>query len=482
MTVTRDARLLLAKTNPATLVEMILALKDQVQALTMQGSDLKQRLDTHSRNRSKPPSSDGLAKPRTKSLRTPSGKKPGGQQGHPGHHLTQVAHPDRLVTLSLHSCSCHTDLTNETVSGYERRQLVDLPEPHLDVTEYQGEIKTCPACGRSVTAAFPDALPAPAQYGPRFRSLLVYLQNHQLLPLHRISQLLADLYAAPVSDATIVDATRQCDAHLAPFETAVKEALSTGGILHVDESGVRTAGTLHWLHRASTPTLTFYGAHEKRGRAAIDHFNIIPEFGGRLIHDFWKPYLTYDCAHGLCHAHHLRELTFLFEQDDHPWATHMFDLLLRMNECVRKHSAPLTEEQKTPWLKQYREILTLGWQANPLPPPSQTKTRGRLKKTKAQNLLTRLGDHESAVLAFLHDRNVPFTNNLAEQDIRMMKLRLKISGCFRTLQGAKQFARIRSYLSTARKQGCNMLQAISQAMIGHPFIPAQFTAKIITPE
>jgi transposase len=472
MTVTRDALLLLAKSNPAALVEMILALKDQVQALTTQVSDLKQRLDTHSRNSSKPPSSDGPAKPRTKSLRTPSGKKPGGQKGHPGHTMTQVAHPDRLITLPLHSCSCHADLTNETVIGYERRQRFDLPEPHLDVTEYQGEIKTCSACGRSVTAAFPADLPAPTQYGPRFRSLLVYLQHQQLLPLRRIRQTMADLYGAPVSEATIADATRRCDEHLAPFETAVKEALGTGAILHVDESGVRTAEKLHWLHSASTDTLTFYGVHEKRGRAAIDHFNIIPDFSGRLIHDFWKPYLTYDCAHALCNAHHLRELTFLFEQEDHPWAKAMFDLLLRMNECVSTHTSQLTGQQKHPWLKQYRAILTRGWQANPLPAPPRHKTRGRPKKTKAQNLLARLGEHEDAVLAFLHDRHVPFTNNLAEQDIRMIKLRLKISGCFRTLAGAQQFARIRSYLSTARKQGGNILQAISHAMSGHPFLPA----------
>jgi len=226
-------------------------------------------------------------------------------------------------------------------------------------------------------------------------------------------------------------------------------------------------------YSASTDALTFCGVHDKRGRAAIDHFTIIPDFGGRLIHDFWKPSLASDCAHGLCNAHHVRELTCLFEQQEQEWAKHMFDLLLTMNEWVTKQPSPLTGKQKTSWLTQYKEILTLGWQAKPLPAPPQTKTRGRPKKTKAQNLLTRLGEHESSVLAFFHDQNVPFTNNLAEQDIRMIKLRLKISGCFRTLQGARQFARIRSYLSTARKQGRNMLQVIAHAMIGHPFLPAR---------
>jgi len=276
-----------------------------------------------------------------------------------------VEHPDHLVRLPLHSCSCHADLTHETVIGYERRQLFDLPAPTLDGTEYQGAIKTCPACGRSVTASFPDYLHAPAPYGPRFRRLLVYLQNPQLLPLRRVRQMLAALYGAPVSDATLVDATRRCDEHLAPFETAVKEALGTGPILHVDESGVRTAGKLHWLHSASTATLTFYGVHEKRGRAAIEPFKILPAFCGRLIHDFWKPYLSYDCAHGLCNAHHLRELTFLVEQQNQPWAKHLFDLLLTMNACVSKQKTPFTENQKNPWLQQYRDILTRGWQAHP---------------------------------------------------------------------------------------------------------------------
>ena len=480
MSFTREALLRLAKSNPETLVELIVMLQEQVQALTTQVTELAQRLDQHSRNSSKPPSSDGPAKPRTTSLRTPSGKKPGGQKGHAGHTLQQVEHPDHLVMLPLHSCSCHADLTNETVTGYERRQLFELPEPTLEVTEYQG-VKTCPECGIAVTASFPAHLHAPAQYGPRFRSLLVYLQNQQLLPLRRISQMMADLYGARVSDATIAEASRRSYEALAPFETVVKETLGKGAILHVDESGVRTAGKLHWLHSASTAMLTFYGVHQKRGKAAIEDFKIIPDFGGRLIHDFWKPYLFYDCDHGLCNAHHLRELMFLFEQQEQEWAKTMFDLLLTMNEWVSQQTAPFTREQKTPWLKQYRDILTLGWQANPLPATPCKKKRGRPKKTKAQNLLTRLRDHESSVLAFFHDSNVPFTNNLAEQDIRMIKLRLKISGCFRTLQGARQFARIRSYLSTARKQGCNMLQVISQAMIGHPFIPAQFPTKISTP-
>jgi transposase len=471
MMFTREELLLVAKSNPEALVDIIMALQEQVQALAKRVAELEQRLNKNSRNSSKPPSSDGPAKPRTKSLRKRSGKKPGGQKGHTGHTLTQVEQTDRVVTLPVTSCPCSADLSHEPVTGYDYRQVFELPQPKLEVTQYQGEIKTCPKCGQSVKASFPEMVNAPAQYGPRFRGLLVYLQNQQLIPPNRITQMMADIYGSSVSEATILDASRRTHDNLSPFETAVIEALCKSPILHADESGARTAGKLHWLHTASSESLTFYGIHEKRGTEALDHFNILPNFQGRLIHDFWKPYLTYDCDHGLCNAHHLRELTFLFEQQDQAWAKKMFDLLLDMNVFVGKQNEQLTPLQKEPWLKRYQDLVTKGWKANPMSPKPQKNKRGKLKKTKSQNLLARLDDHESSVLAFLHDINVPFTNNQAEQDIRMIKVRLKISGCFRTLQGAKQFARIRSYLSTARKQGRNILNAINAAINGQPFLP-----------
>ncbi|MEA2014634.1 MAG: IS66 family transposase [Thermodesulfobacteriota bacterium] len=471
MMFTREGLLLVVKSNPEALVDIIMALQEQVQTLTKRVVELEQRLNKNSRNSSKPPSSDGPAKPRPKSLRKRSGKKPGGQKGHTGHTLQKVKQPDHVITLSTTCCSCSADLSHEPVSGYDCRQVFELPQPKLEVTEYRGEVKLCPKCGQSVKASFPEMVNAPVQYGPKFRGLLVYLHNQQLIPANRITQMMDDLYDAPVSEATILDASRRSHDNLAPFETVVIEALGNSPIIHADESGARTAGKLHWLHTASTESLTFYGVHEKRGTQAMDHFNILPNFRGRLIHDFWKPYLTYDCDHGLCNAHHLRELTFLFEQQNQAWAKTMFDLLLDMNGFVSKQKEQLTTEQKKPWLKQYRDILGEGWKANPLPKKPLKKKKGKPKKTKSQNLLVRLGDHESSVLAFLHDTNVPFTNNLAEQDIRMIKVRLKISGCFRTLQGAKQFARIRSYLSTARKQGRNILNAITDAINEQPFLP-----------
>ena len=472
MTFTREELLIIAKHNPEALVYINLALQEQVQSLAACIQQLEQQLRKNSRNSSKPPSSDGPAKPNPKSLRKRTGKKSGGQKGHQGHTLQRVENPDESTVLTVNTCSCHADLSQISPIRYDVRQIFELPEPKLHVLEFKGEIKICPDCGAQVKAIFPDSAQAPVQYGDRFRALLVYLHHQQLLPVNRINQMMQDLYNAPACEATILDASKKTYGNLEPFEIAITQALSESPVLHVDESGARAAGKLHWLHVASTAFLTFYGIHEKRGTEAMDYFGILPQFKGYLIHDFWKPYLKYDCHHGLCNAHHLRELTFLFEQQDQPWAEKLFDFLLEANKFAKEQNRQLTQEQKEPWELRYRAIIAEGWEVNPLPPEPVQKKRGRRKKTKSQNLLERLRDHESSALAFLHEKDVPFSNNLAEQDIRMIKIRLKISGCFRTLQGARQFARIRSYISTARKQAWNILDAITRAVLGQPYIPS----------
>lgn len=472
MMFTREELLVLAKHNPEVLVDIILNLQEQVLSLAKRVEQLEQQLSKNSHNSSKPPSSDGLAKPNPKSLRKRTGKKSGGQKGHKGHTLEQVEHPDQSIVLPVTSCSCHCDLSQIPPIGYDVRQIFELPKPKLDVLELKGEIKICPDCGTQVKATFPNSVNAPVQYGERFRALLVYLHHQQLLPVNRINQMMKDLYNAPVCEATILNTAKRTYENLEPFEDAVTQSLSQGSVMHVDESGARTARKLHWLHVACSDLLTFYGIHEKRGSQAMDHFKIIPQFNGCLIHDFWKAYLKYGCHHGLCNAHHLRELTFLFEQQNQPWAEKMFDFLIEAGKFIKEQNKQLTLEQKEPWLQRYRDIIAEGWEANPLPTEPAKKKRGRRKKTKAQNLLDRLGEYESSVLAFLHDKNIPFSNNLAEQDIRMIKVRLKISGCFRTLQGAKHFARIRSYISTSRKQAWNILDAITSAVVSQPYIPS----------
>jgi transposase len=409
-------------------------------------------------------------------LRTRSGRKSGGQTGHPGHTLARVEHPDHVVPLSVTACPCGADdFTNADVLGEERRQVFELPVPRLTVTEYRAEVKRCRHCGRTVRAPFPDGGTAPAQYGPRFRALLVYLHHGQLLPAHRVAQLCLDLFGQPVSEAVLFEATRDCHEQLAPFETAVIERRRAAPVLHVDESGLRVAGRLHWLHVASTDRETFYGVHAKRGQAATDHFGILPQFTGRLVHDFWRPCFRCLCEHGLCNQHLLRELKFLFEEQQHGWAWALSNLLLEMKALAdrqRPHAAQLTAAQKAPYLARCRNLLAAGRAANPPPARAPTATRGRPKQTKAQNMLDRLEQYESAVLAFLHDLRVPFTNNQAGRDIRMIKVRQKISGCLRTLTGAQHFARIRAYLSTARKHGLDLLQTITRALTGQPFLPA----------
>jgi transposase len=483
---TREELQILAETQPAVLVDLVLALQEQVALLQQQVHTLQQqvhtlqqrvaeleaRLAANSRNSNQPPSSDGLAKPNPKSLRAPSGRKSGGQKGHPGQTLRRVENPDRTVTLPVTRCSCGAEALRGV--GMERRQVFELPVMKLAVTEYRAEIKRCTHCGKTVRAPFPDGVTAPAQYGPAFRAWLVYLHHQQLLPANRVAQLCADLFGQSVSEAVLFEATRDCFEQLAPFEAAVVEQLRAAPNLHVDETGLRVAGRLHWLHVAATNLWTFYGVHAKRGTAATDDFAILPGYAGRLIHDFWKSYFRYLCDHGLCNEHLLRELKFLLEEQQQEWAGNLSALLLEMKAFAdgqRPHTAQLTDAQKAPFLARYRDILVQGRAANPLA-RAPTGRRGPPKQTKARNLLERLDHYEAAVLAFFHDLAAPFTNNQAERDIRMVKVRQKISGCLRTLPGAQHFARIRAYLSTVRKHGLDLLPAITQALSGHPFLPA----------
>jgi len=467
---TRDELLRLGQTDLPALVKRAMVWQTQAE-------EFESLLRKNSRNSSKPPSSDGLAKPKPKSLRKSGQRKSGGQPGHTGHTLRQIDNPDHIVQLPLSKCLCGAEsfLDDTPVLGYQRRQVFELPEPKLEVTEYQAEIKRCPHCGKVVHAPFPEDVYAQAQYGRRLLSWFAYLHVQQLLPSNRITQVCQDLFGQPVSEAVVFRAIQNTYDRLQPFENTLIHLLRKAQGIGVDESGLRVMDKLHWLHAVVTPLLTFYGVHEKRGNEATDYFDILPQFKNCMVHDFWKPYFKYDCTHGLCNTHLLRELKFLLEENGQTWAGDMSGLLLDMNTFVkdRKQSVTeLTESEKTPWLKRYRSIVQHGRTANPLINPAATlPKRGRRKQTKAQNLLDRLETYEPSVLAFLHDLRVPFTNNLTEQDIRMIKVRQKISGCFRTLQGARNFARLRSYISTVRKHGLNILHSLEDARRGSPFLP-----------
>ena len=439
---------------------------------------LQERLALTSRNSSQPPSQDGYAKPKPKSLRGKTGKKSGGQPGHPGATLKPVEKPDRIEVHPLSSCPCGCggDLSEQPVLHYESRQVFDLPPQKLVVTEHRVEVKRCPLSGELVHTPWPVGITAPVQYGPDFLAWLAYLNTQQFMPLARIGQMSCDLFGQQVSDDTIHTAMKTIGLQLDPFSQAVKKQLPQEPVVNVDESGLRVAGSLNWLHVLSTTTLTWYGVHRKRGREALDSFAILPKFLGRLVHDGWQPYLELPCLHALCLAHILRELIFIHEECDQAWAKALADLLLDMNQKREEQkllASGFPSERLKKWHQQYQGILRQGRAVNPplIPMPNVPKKRGRKKQTKAQNLLDRLENHENWVLAFLHDFHIPFTNNLAEQDIRMIKVKQKVSGAFRTFEGAELFASIRSYISTARKQGRSILQELKAAIAGNPFLP-----------
>lgn len=475
---TREQLLPLARSNPEALIDIILALQEQVQILQKRIDALEARLAQNSDNSSKPPSSDGYAKPAPKSLRKKSGLSSGGQNGHPGSTLPPAGKPDFIIVHRLKRCpcGCGVSLRRQPVLRHEKRQVFDLPPKMLLVTEHRVEVKLCPNTGREVSSAFPAGVNAPTQYGQRFSGCLVYFRVQQLIPLERISQLCRDIFGQPVSEATVQAAVADTYRALAGFEVRVVDRIVQALIAHADETGLRVAGSLHWLHVVSTKTLTWYGVHKKRGGDAIAHFALLPRFAGRLIHDCLSAYFDLNCLHGLCNAHLLRELTFLHEVLHQKWAERMLDLLMRMHSSVaacKARAGPPVAPQLAAWTRKYQAVLREGFAENPEPQaPPGPRPRGRPKHTKAQNLLLRLRLHERSVLAFLHDSHVPFSNNQAEQDLRMMKVQQKISGAFRTLEGARMFARIRSYLSTARKNNLDVFQEIVAALDGRPFMPS----------
>jgi transposase len=455
------------------LIELLLRMEAEVRALRRQVKELKARLALNSRNSSKPPSSDGLAKPAPKSLRQKTGRRPGGQPGHAGRTLQPATQPDHVRVHALGRCPCGRcggrSLRQEPVLGHEKRQVFELPQQPLEVTEHQAEIKRCPVSGCLVTAPFPEGVNAPVQYGPRFKAQMVYFNVEHFLPFARLTRICEDLYGQPLSEATVVAANQGAYAHLAPFEQRVVELLPQARVNGCDESGLRVAKCLHWLHVVSNPELTFYGVHAKRGAEAMDQFGIVPRCQNWLIHDHWKPYFTYpDCLHALCNEHHLRELKFLAEEHQESWAQEMSRFLL---DCLerRKNQGVLDERQFKRMQNQYRAILKKARRLHP-------RREGRGPQSKGANLLNRLEEFELNVLAFTVVAEVPFTNNGAERDIRMEKTKQKVSGCFRTLQGARVFARIRSYISTCRKQGRNILEELQKAITGKPFMPSAPTA------
>jgi transposase len=449
---------------------------EQIEQLLARTRELEAQLAKDSHNSSKPPSSDGLAR-KTKSLRQPSGKKAGGQLGHRGETLRLVGVPDTVVEHRPTVCAhCQMPLAAAPVVGCERRQVVDLPRVRLEVREHQALHVRCPACQHVTVGPVPAEAPSRAQYGPQVRALAVYLVAEHLVPLGRVQQVLADLCGMRLARGTLVAWVQQAARVLAPVEEQIKDALGRVPVLHSDETGVRRAGKLAWVHVASTARLTQYAVHAPRGAQATAAMGILPQFTGVSVHDGWASNWAYPrCRHALCNVHHLRELTFLEEQFQQQWAKELKELLRAMQAAADQARAQglrrLPAAQREPLLARYRALLAAGLAANP-PPVRRPGQRGRVKQSPARNLLERLWLHQEAVLAFLDDLTIPFDNNQAERDLRTLKLQQKVSGCFRSVAGAAAFARLRSYLSSLRKQGQALLAALQTVFAGQPLYPA----------
>ena len=450
---------------PSEVEELVASLLRRIEALEAENAELRRRLDLDSTNSSKPPSSDGLKKkPRVlKSLRTRTGKRSGGQRGHRGDTLRQVAEPDAIVEHAAEACEhCQARLLADSKVGEEKRQVFDLPEKPLIVTEHRAAVHDCPACGRRTRADFPEGVVSPAQYGERVKAAAVYLNAQQLVPEERTAQVLHDLFgAAAACGASVAAWVRRKAEALAQVHHGIGACVAAAPVRCLDETGFRIAGATRWLHTASTLTHTFYRAGEPR--------SAVPEFeGGVVVHDHWRAYYSLeDVDHAFCNAHLLRELQAVCELDGEPWAEALRATLLDANHAVQAAKAQgasaLPAETILAFEDRYwaavREGLALH-RSLPAFDPS-INPRKRKKQRPAHNLLIRFKTFKAATLRFLADFAVPFTNNLAEQDLRMMKVKTKISGGFRTPQGAADFARLRSVISSARKQGFNIHKALT---------------------
>ena len=369
----------------------------------------------------------------------------------------------------MHYCKeCGYTLENTEIETYEIRQVFDIPPVNLTVTEHKSQIKTCPHCGKLNKADFPESVKYPVQYGPNILASAIYCKNYQFIPYERISEFFDDIIGIKICPATIIRAERECFRNLERFESLIREKLRASPVIHCDETGMKIKKEGYWLHVVSNDKYTCYLAHPKRGSEAMDAIGILPKFQGIAVHDGWKSYNNYDCDHALCNAHLQRELTGIEENYKQQWVKEMNELLTEMkkysDEC-KEQIRELNFDQIKVLEKRFNDIVIKGIEENPpsLNPEKQGK-RGKNPKTKARNLLDRFIEHKEKILRFLTDLRVPFENNQAERDIRMMKLQQKISGTFRTMQGAEAFCRIRAYISTIRKNGFNVIEAMLAAL------------------
>lgn len=467
--------------------ELIVALFAQVQALIAQQAvlveriaQLEGRLAKNSKNSSKPPSSDGLSKPAPKSLRQPGQHPNGGQKGHSGTTLRQSAQVDETIAYQADTrCSaCHLGMLDHKVA--ETRQVFELPKLGIRTVAHQQIRSTC-TCGAVHLGAWPVGINAAAQYGASVKAMAVHLNQHHLVPLARTVALMQDLYGAHLSQASIQSFAQEAALALRPTVAAIGQAVQGAGVVHADETGIRVKGKLHWLHCAVTNTLTWLAPHAKRGTLAFEALGLLAGIKGVLVHDGLVSYKGLECTHSLCNAHHIRELVYVHEQENEkiwdPWAQEMIELLLQALKEVDLQGGPLDGQRQAWFQAQWSTLLERGEALNPQTQRTGTSqdggmgARGRPRQSKASNLLKRLREYRQDVWRFVSDEAVPFTNNLAEQALRMSKVKQKISGCFRTEHGADTFFTIRSYLATMTKQKANLFDCLVSTFNRQPIQP-----------
>ncbi|GER86331.1 hypothetical protein KDW_04930 [Dictyobacter vulcani] len=453
-------------------------LEQQLEALKRDVERLQKQLKKDSHNSHLPPSSDRFHR-QPKSLRSKSGRASGVQSGHQGHTLMLIDQPDQVIVHTVDHCHhCLTPLHHAPALALERRQIIDLPTKRAVVIEHQSQAKWCPSCQSLSQAPFPSSVRAQVQYSDAFAALAVYLVQYQLLPYERSCELLHDVFGHAMSPGTLTTLIQRCAKQLEPVEILLREALCAQKVIHQDETGCHVGKHNWWVHVTCTAQLTWYVIHAKRGATALHDMNLLAHFIGVSVHDGWKSYRQFACGHALCNVHHLRELTCLAEDWNQAWAAEMKELLLQMKAHVEdakaSGQATLPARLYRCLRNQYSAIVLKGYQANMLDPPAEMSPpkRGRPKQSVALNLLDRLCQQEEAVLTFLYDFAVPFDNSQAERDVRMIKVQQKVSGCFRSIAGAQAFCRIRSYLSTMRKQGQPLLAALESTFTGELVLPA----------
>jgi transposase len=441
------------------------ALLDKIDQLTRRIKELEERLSQNSQNSSKPPSTDGYNKV-IKNNREKSDRKQGAQEGHKGNTLHLVESPDRIIEHKVEGiCSCGQNLSELSITKRLRRQVYDLPEKLIEVTEHQVEVKIC-RCGKIHYGQC--QYEATVQYGSKIKAMLVYLNQYQYIPFERVQEFFEDCIGISISDGVIEQANELCYEQLQGTEEQIKQILAQSEVLHNDETGIRCEKKLQWVHNSSTKTYTHYSIQSKRGKKGINQIGILPDYKGISVHDRYASYDEYTCKHSFCNAHLLRELKFLYEENGKTWAGKMIALLVKANNYKKEEQ--LDSMRLKTIEQEYNHIVEIGLQEEPPHIVDLKKKRGRVAKTKSLRLLEVFKDRQQEVMRFAYNKEVPFDNNQAERDLRMVKLKQKISGCFRTKHGAEVFFRIRSYISTVKKQGNKILDAIEKSIIGHPLI------------